>query len=418
MKLRPYLALYAETDARTACLPEGSWSHVICIPAYKEDPDFLRQLAGFEQKSPTLCILNINAAEDSGSENIALTRICLGNARALPEKQGCEEWLSLHTLSEKLDVLVMDNCSDSRLMPPGKGVGLARKMACDLACRMVDEGLVENPWLGCTDADVHLPANYFAPQTDTQWRNAAALLYPFEHLPHEDCSINLSQQLYDFSLHYYVAGLAFAGSPYAFQTIGSTMAIHAQAYCKVRGFPKREAAEDFYMLNKLAKTGKVVSLAAPPISIDCRKSDRVPFGTGAAIGKLSDMQDPLAQYQYYNPGVFACLKTWLEILPVLESGKLNLEQALSGKQNAGLIHAVLYEIGAERALAHARQHSSTQAGFLKHMHDWFDAFRTLKYVHAVRDRHFGTVTLAETALATAVADWDLSLYDMRNAMLE
>ena len=47
--------------------------------------------------------------------------------------------------------------------------------------------------------------------------------------------------------------MKYARSPYAFHTIGSTMAVSANHYAKVRGFPKREAGEDFYLLNKLAK---------------------------------------------------------------------------------------------------------------------------------------------------------------------
>ena len=67
-------------------------------------------------------------------------------------------------------------------------------------------------------------------------------------------------RLYEYSLRYYVAGLTYAQSPYAFHTIGSTMAVNAEHYASVRGFPRREAGEDFYLLNKLAKVGSVHTL--------------------------------------------------------------------------------------------------------------------------------------------------------------
>ena len=106
----------------------------------------------------------------------------------------------------------------------------------------------------------------------------------------------------------------FAGSPYAFHTIGSTMAVSAVHYAKVRGFPKREAGEDFYLLNKLAKVGSVLELDVGTddgaIEIDSRRSDRVPFGTGAAVNKITGLADPVREFQFYDPEVFGLLKTW------------------------------------------------------------------------------------------------------------
>ena len=69
----------------------------------------------------------------------------------------------------------------------------------------------------------------------------------------------------NLSLRYYVAGMKYARSHLThFHTIGSTMAVRASYYAKVRGFPKREAGEDFYLLNKLAKVGTVLELEASP----------------------------------------------------------------------------------------------------------------------------------------------------------
>ena len=126
-------------------------------------------------------------------------------------------------------------------------------------------------------------------------------------------------QLYEYSLRYYVAGLSYAGSPYAFHTIGSTLAVNAVHYARVRGFPRRQAGEDFYLLNKLAKVGSVRQLSAEtdcePIDIAARRSDRVPFGTGAAVGKLMELENPATEFLLYHPAVFGLLRGWLGSLP-------------------------------------------------------------------------------------------------------
>ena len=45
------------------------------------------------------------------------------------------------------------------------------------------------------------------------------------------------------------------------------------------GFPRRNATEDFYILNKLAKVGSIARLAGTPVILEGRLSDRVPIGT-------------------------------------------------------------------------------------------------------------------------------------------
>ena len=62
-------------------------------------------------------------------------------------------------------------------------------------------------------------------------------------------------------------GLGFAGSPYAYHSVGSTLAVRAEAYAIVRGVPKRAAGEDFYLLDKLAKVTPIRVLTGEPVAI-------------------------------------------------------------------------------------------------------------------------------------------------------
>ena len=112
-----------------------------------------------------------------------------------------------------------------------------------------------------------LPRDYFDRASKVPRNHASALVYPFIHRGEEDVALARAIQLYEISLRYYVLGLASAGSPYAHHTVGSTLAVDAISYAKVRGVPKRTAAEDFYLLGKLAKIGKVAALNGTPISV-------------------------------------------------------------------------------------------------------------------------------------------------------
>ena len=300
------------------------------------------------------------------------------------------------------DLLLVDRYSDGRQFPPKGGVGLARKTGADLAAYLVHQRRVLSPWIHCTDADVRLPQRYFTSSAalgEDSIKDTAALVYPFRHTMAGDKAVDeimRATALYEYSLHYYVTGLSSAGSPYAFHTIGSTMAVNAVHYAKVRGFPRRQAGEDFYLLNKLAKVGSIRQLGAEtdcePIDIAARRSDRVPFGTGAAVGKLLELENPEKEFLLYHPSVFILLRSWLDSLPAFwQSRSSDIGAILSSADVQGLVGG-LEQLGATQALQHALRQSSDIGQFNRQMHTWFDAFRTLKLIHYLRDHHLPSIS--------------------------
>ena len=224
----------------------------------------------------------------------------------------------------------------------------------------------------------------------------------------EQKNIIVATQLYELSLRYYRAGMKFAHSPYAFHTIGSTMAISAIHYAKVRGFPKREAGEDFYLLNKLAKVGSVLELDRGPdceaIVIEARRSDRVPFGTGAAVNKITGLADPVKEFRFYHAAVFELLRLWWHSLPAIWQSRskdltLSILPVPPGDHDrcsqVRSLLAALKKIRVSQALDHAFRQSKDLNQFTQQMHIWFDAFRTLKLIHILRDHYLPSVSYAE-----------------------
>jgi hypothetical protein len=312
------------------------------------------------------------------------------------------------------DVLLVDRFNIGRQLPLKGGVGHARKIGVDLATSLIHCKRISTRWIHCTDADVQLPDTYFTciDAVSDPKSQIAVLNYPFHHsddqAQSESKKVILATQLYELSLRYYVAGMKFAQSPYAFHTIGSTMAVSALHYAKVRGFPKREAGEDFYLLNKLAKVGSVLELDAntecQPIEIASRKSDRVPFGTGAAVIKITDLEDPVKDFRFYDPVVFELLGLWLESWPAIwQSQSTEFASVISSEKtdklasNRESLITGLLEIKTEQALVHAFRQSKSLAQFTQQMHIWFDAFRTLKLIHYLRDSGLPGIDYAELA---------------------
>ncbi len=270
-------------------------------------------------------------------------------------------------------------------------MGLARKIGNDFALQLHAAGRVGSPWIHNTDADTLLANDYFDQTEPVPAEGNAAALYFFEHrFSDEDENLALAARLYEISLRYYVLGLAWAGSPYAYQAMGSCIAIRPEAYAAVRGFPRKNAAEDFYVLDKLAKAGSIARLAGTPLLLEGRISDRVPFGTGKALSQLLGKKGALAGFRLYHPAVFAHLGAWLRALAAVARSGGRIETAIEELPRgnpffkADVLVESLEKMGAFTAMREAVARSGDAATMLRHFHTWFDAFRTLKLIRALQ----------------------------------
>lgn len=390
---RKYLATEAEPEARAvaglldagafadrlgphaAARLTGTYGHVVIIPCVGEEDSLFAALDSIPPGplGPVLAMVVLNARASAAVEVQAAnarTRSRLADV-ALPAA----------------DLWVIDRAQPGHFLPEGEGVGLARKLGADLAAALVWTGRLRSRFLHCTDADVLLPPDYFeqaAPFESTDESKGggtsgpAALLYRFRHRPDRDPKTARAILLYESYLRYYVLGLRHAGSPYAFQTIGSTFAIDAAAYAQVRGFPKRLAAEDFYLLNKVAKVGQIQGLRGGTITIEGRESDRVPFGTGRAVREILSRGMTEAPYCLPDPCGFDVLRSALEALDAVASG------GNPPPMDAYLAEA-LTSLGAFDLFAKLKAETLDTTQRRRRVHDWFDAFRTLKLLHWVRD---------------------------------
>ena len=378
-----YLAAHAEPEAHDADrLDLDFYRYCLVIPACQEEWEELQNVWAMADPD-CLIILVINASSKNDSQTIALKR----NIEANTESHSSVGPLTLLTTHDQRTLLLIDRCSNP--IPAKQGVGLARKIGADVALTLINNRTVAEPWIFNTDADVRLPESYFAAATDLQGDritgDPAAALYPFTHRPAP--GLVGACTLYEISLLYYVCGLRYAGSHYAYTTVGSTIAIHADHYAKVRGFPRRSAGEDFYLLNKLAKTGTIVRLTRPSIEISGRLSDRVPFGTGAGIKRILNLTDPLSDYPLYNPRIFQCLKRFLQELEHCQDAPdltAHFQQSETRRwcESAGIF-----------SLIDSRRKLSPHV-FRKFTVDWMDGFRTLKLIHYLQQHHFEPVALA------------------------
>ena len=386
-----YLARYAEPESQQ--LPElrARWDHALVIPACDEGSDLLRLLASARHaagQTQVLTIIVVNGRENATTRVHEQNRACLNELMVHYPAYEASPGFWYHR-NDGQDVLWIDRASPGRRLPPRQGVGLARKIGCDVAAALHAQGRIGSGWLTSTDADAILPASAFVDLPRSP--RVSAITFPFQH--QLEPPYDRAMALYEISLHHYVLGLEFARSPYAFHTIGSALGFSIDAYIAVRGFPKRQAGEDFYLLNKLAKVGKIERGSQAPIHLRGRPSERVPFGTGPAIRKIVE-QDA---YTLYHPAVFQELRTLVQSLHrfSIDGDPDALESANSTES-----WQALSALGIEPILQSLQSLAPKQR---RHqLHGWFDGFRTMKWIHHRRNTTYPSLPWQE---CISVAPW-------------
>jgi len=408
-----YFARYAEPEAGLASELTERYLAALIVPVCGEAPSLLDGFEDALSRAPerVLLILVLNAT-DAGSATIhAENQRLLAHLEAkFPARRAIARdsvetrgWLG-H--AEHHDLLWLDRASPGVRLPAREGVGMARKLGGDLAAALWARGQLSCRLLASSDADVTLPADYFQRLTEpvSERTRSAAWLWPYRHQPGGDAAIDAATELYEISLRYYVLGLAAAGSCYSYQSVGSTLCVDADAYLKVRGFPKREAAEDFYLLDKLAKVGPLLRPAVTPLGIRARVSERVPFGTGRRSREIADQLASGREFELYSPRIFRALAAVLQGLDDFASSAevCALTQAIELRvpDLALPVQQVLTGLGAFAALASAAGQAPIGAVLRRRIHTWFDSLRTLRFVHGLRDRCLPSLPW-RTALSSA-----------------
>jgi hypothetical protein len=396
--LQRYLQRHIESGLPDHSFSAAHWQQVLVLPAYREAPALLQTLTQLPAaRGRTLVILVLNRPDsDSDPQANADLRTAIVDSSLQREQR---DTVSIHCLNPHSDLYLLDIETLYGPTPAALGVGLARKTGCDLALQWMAAGGISGQWLCSTDADATLPHDYFQ-QLDDAPPDAVAAVFPFRHVPGAEPACDIATSLYELRLRHYVLGLEYAGSIYAYHTLGSCLAIRAGAYAHVRGFPQRAGAEDFYLLNKLAKLGPIAQLSGDCIQLQSRRSARVPFGTGPAVEAILSAGQPHEAALFYHPRCFDALRALLAGLPDLahapaqDMAQLLIRHGLD-ESLAQQAQQALTSLGITAALAHCQRQSTSSHQFQRHFHQWFDAFRTLKFIHAMRDAGWPNQSLTQ-----------------------
>ena len=353
----------------------------VVIPSYNED-NILQCLKSLLHCDSPACsvevLVVINYPQNASSEIQEKSKKCADDLR---------HWAIQHR-NEKLKFFILLE----ELPVKDAGVGLARKIGMDEAARRFDFLKREEGVIVCLDADCEVSGNYLCCLQDHFMKNN---LTPAASIRFEHRLQNLSPEnskaiiLYEIFLRYYINALRYSGFPYAFQTVGSSMAVRNVIYQKQGGMNKRKAGEDFYFLQKIFPLGNFTEVNSCCVYPSARMSDRVPFGTGKSVAEQLNGKILL----FYDFEIFRQFKIFNEqIIHYGFSSSASILLKTIPKDISDYFSNSNFEFHLNQIKANVRDSTS----FIKRFYAWLDGFRVLKMVHSLSDNRFPRKAISAT----------------------
>ena len=383
-----YLTRYAYEEQLIPERPPSQLDLIVTIPCYNE-PQLIRSLQSLRQCTVddihAEVIVMINEPMEAPPD------ITAQNRRTYEEAL---DWAACHS-DNRIRFYILYK---KDLPKKHAGVGLARKIAMDEAVRRFEKLCKPEGVIACFDADSVCDDSYLQAVHHFFQENPQApgcSIY-FEHPLEGDHDKEIYEAIIDYELflRYYVNALRYAGFPYAYETIGSSMAVRSSAYQKQGGMNRHKAGEDFYFLHKIIPQGNFGEVNNTRIIPSPRRSDRVPFGTGKAVNDWLSEKQLLT----YAPEIFDDLQKFLVQVKTLYKIKCE-DEGISAiiDSFSESVKVFLQNNDFNENISRINRHSGSFETFLKHFFQWFDGFRVLKFVHFARDHYYPNIPVAMAA---------------------
>lgn len=377
--IRRYLARHAHVLAESATLapPNPGLRASVVIPVYDELEHLGEVIESLGAASARAQVFEVIVVVNNAAD--APARVVEANRATAAYLAGLKTDFALH---------IIDRYSPGNAYDPEvAGVGLARRQGADLAlARLVEVGQAAGGILPCLDGDSPVAPGYID-QIIAEFDANPGMLAGVCRYRHPIPPASSPQarrhgraiMAYEAWMRVYEAELMMLGSPYAFQSIGSCMVLRAHGYAQADGMPERQALSDFYILEKIVKTGgrgAVRQLEGPLVYPSARPSARVPRGTGPSV--RMQIETGTSRFERIEPpqafealqGLFSAVATGFSQPDALrEAVKDPLLREYLARHNAWSIFAKL------------RDNATTSAQFERQFHTWFDNLKIVKFAN-------------------------------------
>ncbi len=249
--------------------------------------------------------------------------------------------------------------------PKAHGIGFARKYLMDHISKMAHPGDI----IISMDADTLFNKGYFATIAENLRLNpaASAISVPYYHRLSYQNELDRAMLRYEIYMRSYAINMWRIKSPYCFTALGSAIALPVWAYRASGGMTPKMSGEDFYFLQKIVKTGRLLHWNGEIVYPATRLSDRVFFGTGPAL--IKGIDGDWSSYPVYSQRLYDLVAETYKLF-----NKLYYEDV-----NTPLDEFLLTKFG-ELPWSALRLNFKTQGHFIRACHEKIDGLRILQFL--------------------------------------
>ncbi len=364
---------------------------VVVIPAYKEEDYLCRTLSQLllcDQPVFNVGILVVINSSEADSASLEASQRAFANRIRSEIGSKLPAWMELKVIEAY------------GLRRKHFGAGLARKIGMDAVCSSFYQNQMPDGIVVTLDADTLVDENYFTAignWYDDPSRSGANIY--FEH-PLEGAEfpslIYDGITSYELHLRYLMQAHRYVGFPYPFHAMGSAISMRAVSYARAGGMPRKQAGEDFYFLQKLIPLGNFGEITDTVIYPSPRISDRVIFGTGAAMsGHVSGATNVNLTYNVRAfDDLSAFFKRKNELFKMSAETYEKWTYEFSGPMRSYLLNSGFFI-----DLEVVKQDVGGEAGFERRFFEVFNAFRVVKYLNYVHEHFFEKMPVYDAAIA-------------------
>ena len=254
------------------------------------------------------------------------------------------------------------------------GVGVARKVGMDYCINYS----YQTSLLCSLDADTIINSDYLdvIEKEYNKYKFQSAVVN-FKHQKSKNKKINNAIDEYEKLLKNIANKIKNSGSPYGYVSMGSTIICSINAYIAVGGMVAKQATEDFYFLQQLAKYNNIHQIKNVLVHPSCRVEERVYLGTGYRMtnylqgNKFNDLY-------IYNQG-FIDLKFLYDIITNNWNSNPRVIKSLITEKNL-IIWKYLNNNSFIKALNNIKKNTINKTQFMNQFHVWFDSFKIYKFL--------------------------------------
>lgn len=353
--------------------PEHKFSQLVVIPALDE----------LEYIQDTLNSLNNNSSESLTSTAVVVV-VNNSTTTSNDKVQNNQKLLKLFREGmadnfKNLNLFWIDASSPGNEIQGDGGVGTARKIGMDgMLSYLDDDSLIFS-----LDADTLVSDNYIV--ATREWfdnnKSYSAAVIHFEHRFDNEYAVDAIVD-YELFMRQFIVGLRNIGSWYNYYSIGSAIVIRSTAYIKAGGMRVRNGGEDFYFMQATRKIGLIGEINNSVVYPSARFSNRVNFGTGPKMQEVVKGCEILG----YNPNVFEAIRSIFNVVNNLESETFEQLTEIMSTELEPVVWSFFESSNFGNVWRKVYKNTpKVKEKIVVAFHIWFDALRTLRFVHHIEE---------------------------------